>query len=138
MSFEALVRAFKPKTMWLQARLWLCLILFWQVSVIGAGVLARSEMESLEGGWVILCMLALVILCMATERGRWSTWLRVGFVPLAWVAHAILSIPAGVIVAGVLIFIGGRIDLMDRATTLAAAVPIVLFAMRQSRLFAVM
>ena len=127
-----------PPYKWRHARLWLCLILYWLVSMIGAGILARVGVARAETSWIVLTMLALVIVCMISERGRWKTWQRVLFVPLAWIAQPLLYIPLALPLAlmiAVLDFGGGRKDLVDRSIVFLSSLPVVLFAMRQSRLF---
>ena len=71
---------------------------------------------------------------MATERGEWKTWQRVGFVFLAWIVQAVLAIPV-LLTIGMLMGAAGRLNLVDRAVTFFASIPVVIFAMRHSRLF---
>ena len=82
---------------------------------------------------MILVMLVLVIVCAATERGRWRLWKRIALVPGAWLAQAVLQIPA-VFAVGLPIAMW-RPDVVERMIGLAASVPVVIFAMRHSRLF---
>jgi hypothetical protein len=120
------------KWLFRRGRPWLVLFLYWVVCMTGAGAFARAQGP--ETGWIIMIMLLLVGVCMYAERGDWKLWQRIGFVPLAWAIHAILSIPAGLVV-GFLTF-AVRPQLTDRATAFAASIPIVLYAMIHSRLFA--
>ena len=119
----------EPCYKWMHSRLWLCLILYWLVSMTVAGLIARAEV-----GWIIMCMLIVIIVCMVTERGRWRPWKRVLFVPLAWIAQPLLSIPV-LFTVGFFLLSLGREGLIDRAVTFISSLPLVLFAMRQSRLF---
>lgn len=103
--------------------------------MIGAGIIARVGAHAgRESGWIILLMVVLVSICMVTERGQWKVWQRIGFVFLAWMAHAILTIPVALGI-GPLLLLGDRVALVDRGVSFVATVPIVVFAMRRSRLF---
>ena len=115
---------------WLHARFWPALVGYWLVCTGGAGVLTRLGGANAGNGWIILVMLVLVSICMGTERGDWQIWKRVGFVPLVWILHAVLSLPAGIVVVGIV-----SPELLDRALTFVASLPIAIFAMRRSRLF---
>lgn len=120
---------------WMHARVWLWLILYWLISTIGAGIIARAGADvTAEVAWIVIVMLALVSVCMATERGQWKVWQRIGFVFLAWIVQAILTIFT-LFTFGVLMYWGGRSDLVDRVTVFVASIPVVVFAMRRSKLF---
>jgi hypothetical protein len=119
---------------WYRRRFWLTLVLYWFTCTAGAGALARlGAAESAERAWVISLMLVLVTVCMVTERGRWKIWQRVAAVPVAWITQALLQVPA-VVVVGMPIALG-RPDVAERMIGLAASLPVVIFAMRQSHLF---
>ena len=60
-------------------------------------------------------------------------WQRIALVPGAWLAQAVLQIPA--LFAVGLPLAMGRPDVVERMIGLAASVPVVIFAMRHSRLF---
>ena len=60
-------------------------------------------------------------------------WQRVAFVPISWLLHAVLSIPA--VIAGIALQSVGRPALVNRGVAFVAGLPIVLFAMRQSTWF---
>lgn len=122
----------KIKYRWRQKRLWLSLILYWLVATGGARFIEKQY----EAGWIILIMLIFVSICMITERGHWKLWQRIGFVPLAWIAEAILS-PLAAFTIGVLVYSSGREHLVDRAIAFCASLPIIIFAMRQSKLFVI-
>lgn len=126
-----------PKKMvyrWLPVRLWLCLFLYWLVAMIGAGVVAQEGAGGREAGWIIFVMLALVSICMASERGQWKVWKKVGLVPLTWLAHSALALPTALTV-GVSLAQSGRSYLVDRGIAFVASIPIVIFAMRRSTWF---
>lgn len=118
---------------WRWGRVALALIIYWLTSTVGAGLLVRTGYSSSEQGWIIILMLSFVSICMVTERGQWSTWKRLGFVPLAWLVHAVLTpLTLGL---GILVYQSGRPELLDRAITFFASIPVVLWAMWRSRLF---
>ena len=119
---------------WYRSRFWLTLVGYWFICTAGAGAIARlGAAESAERAWVILVMLVLVALCMVTERGRWKMWQRVTAIPAAWLAQALLQVPA-VVAVGMPVAMG-RPDVAERMISLAASLSAVIFAMRQSRLF---
>ena len=118
---------------WHQARLWLCLLLYWLISMIGAGIIARLTeypVFSHEIGPMVISMLILVSVCMATERGRWKRWQKICFVPFAYILHVVLFLPGLFLLSP----LASR-HLVGRGACFIASLPIVVFAMRQSRLF---
>ena len=119
---------------WHRRRFWLAILIYWFLGTLGAGALARWGAQRHEEAWVISLMLLFVIVCTSTERGRWKVWQRVAFVPAAWLGHALLSVPA-VLAVGIPLAAGPRPDFADRMVTLVASIPVIVFAMRQSRLF---
>src|SRR2546426_11396569 len=77
---------------WKWGRLALGLVAYWLVSTIIASIQVRLGTPDRDAASsIILTMVVFVIACMATERGQWKTWQRVGFVPLAWIVHALLT-----------------------------------------------
>ncbi len=122
---------------WRTGRAWLGLVCFWLLAMAGAGALARLGTDpSHEGGWVTLVMLVFVSLCMVTERGEWATWKKIGFVFLAWLVQALLSV-AVVLIIGVALVSQQRSHLIDRTSGFLSSIPIVIYAMRRSSLFVV-
>ena len=103
--------------------------------MMGTGTIARAGVnQSYESPWIAFVMLVFVSVCMVTERGQWKTWHRIGFVFLAWILQAILTLPV-LLTVGAFVHAGGRPDLVDRITAFLASLPIVVIAMRRSRLF---
>lgn len=83
--------------------------------------------------WVILLMLVFVIGCMRTRRSD-STVRPIVFVFGAWMLQALLTAPYGMLLANPLYRIFG--PLRERAIwNFLASVTVLLFAMRESRLF---
>lgn len=82
-------------------------------------------------GFIILVMVVFLVVCMATERGQWRVWQRVGFVPLGWLAEAVICFPVWLLITSHLPLGGFR----DETTTLLSGLAVVLYAMRRSRLF---
>jgi hypothetical protein len=103
--------------------------------MVGAGAIQRAT-GSYAGdyGWIIAVMVAFVIVCMATERGRWNLWRRIGFVLVAWIGHPLLCRPVNLVVVPIDVLLGTT-QFTDRGVAFFASIPIVLFAMRRSRLF---
>jgi hypothetical protein len=79
---------------------------------------------------------ALIIICMLTERGRWPVWKRLVFVPASFVMHVVLTIPAGAML-GILKRSPDHVRTIgeQRAVFVLASLPILLYALHQSRLF---
>ena len=100
--------------------------------MLGAGVVTRSGgTGSSESHWIAFVMLVFTTVCMITHRGQWPISWRVGFVPAASILHALISVPMVVVVLFV------RPELQDRAVSFLSSLPVVLFAMRHSRLFVI-
>jgi len=115
---------------WKPRRWWLGLILFWFISTVGAGIIARSGGSySTESGFIIFVMLIFAIWAACTDRD-WSIPNRIFWVIGIWIMHAFLAIPAGLI--AVLI---SKPHLVERAASLFAAFPLVIWAMRRSKFF---
>lgn len=106
---------------WRWGRVAIALIAYWLISTVGAGLLARTDYGSSEQGWIIFVMLGFISICMVTERGQWSAWKRFGFIPLAWIVHAVLT-PLFIGV-GILLYRAGRPELLDRAMALFSPRP---------------
>lgn len=120
----------KTNWKWRPKRLWLGLILFWLISTVGAGIIVRSgNSDSQASGFIVLTMLIFAIFAACTDRG-WSIPKRIFWVIGVWIIHAFLIIPAGFIAAFI-----SRPHLLDRAASLFAAFPLVIWAMRRSKFF---
>lgn len=120
----------KTNWKWKPKRLWLGLILFWLISTVGAGIIVRSgNSDGQASGFIVLTMLIFAIFAACTDRS-WKIYIRILWVIGVWIIHAFLIIPAGFIAA----FISGP-HLLDRAASLFAALPLVIWAMRRSKFF---
>ena len=120
----------KTNWKWKPRRWWLGLTLFWFISTVGAGIIARSGgSDSQESGFIIVIMLIFAILAACTDR-NWSIPKRILWVIGVWIIHAFLIIPVGLI--AVLI---SKPHLAERTTSLLAAFPLVIWAMRRSKFF---
>jgi len=109
------------------------LIIFWFISTVGAGVIARAGGPAgAESGFIIMTMLIFAIWAACTDRS-WSIPIRIVWVIGIWIIHAPL--------AGVLAFTLGpfvysvRPHLLERTMSLFAAIPLVIWAMRRSKFF---
>ena len=113
------------------------LLVFSLVSASGAGGIAAARGEvGTQCGYVTFVMVAMISLCMLTGRGNWPWWKRLLFVPVAWIAQVPLSLAACFVVLPLALLVG-RPTLIDPAGSLVASIPLVVFAMRRSRLFVV-
>ena len=120
----------KTNWKWKPNRWWIGLISFWLVSTTGAGIIARSGGSySQESGFVILVMLIFAILAACTDR-NWSVPVRIFWVIGIWIIHALLMIPASLIATLI-----SLPHLAERITSLLAAFPLVIWAMRRSKFF---
>ena len=79
---------------------------------------------------------ALVTICMATLGDRWSRWRRLLFIPGSLLAHIVLTLPVASSF-GILMRMADRERTIpeQKAIFILAALPILVFAMHQSRLF---
>ena len=125
----------KNTYIWFHERLWLGLIFYWLVSMLGAGLIKENGGTiSTESGWVVAVMLTCVIICMIFERGEWSVWKRVGFVFLSWILQVLLGLVI-LPIAYLLVASGGKLELVDRFIGLLSGIPIILYSMWHSRIF---
>lgn len=85
---------------------------------------------------IAISFFAVIVLCMFTERGRWPLWKRLAFLPASFLAHVVLTVPAAAAL-GVLRHSPDHVRTVgeQRAVFLLASFPILIVAMRQSRLF---
>ena len=84
-------------------------------------------------GRITLVMLVFVIVCMITHRGNWSAWKKIIVVPAAWIVQLTLQLPVAIGLSPFLAWIEPTKG--DRVIVLFSSLPVVIFAMRYSRLF---
>lgn len=102
------------------------------MALVGVLMLVDSGSGKNGPGWIILLMLIVVSVCMWTEKGRLQTWHRIGFVFLSWILQTLLGLMVYLCIG---IFLGPSSPYFDSIVAFLSSVPIVIFAMRQSRLF---
>jgi hypothetical protein len=121
--------------MWRPAPALTTAIAFWLVTIGVGGAFERGGWGGgTQSGFVILCMLVVVIACVATTWRPWRIWQRMLLVVAAWFAQGfalMVAYPVSMVLAGAT----GRAGALDRVGALLAALPVMAFAMRQSRLF---
>ena len=119
------------------ARLWLMLAVYFLIAGYSSDIASLFGYAGTDGVRVIsIAFFAIIILCVATERGRWPLWKRLVFVPASFVMHVVLTIPAGAML-GVLMRSPDHVRTVgeQRAVFILASLPVLLYAMHQSRLF---
>jgi hypothetical protein len=115
---------------WKPKRWWVALIMFWFISTVGAGIIARTGgTYSVESGFIILIMLMFAIFAAITDKG-WNIYKRIIWVIGLWIIHALLMLPASLIATLV-----SKPHLVERTTSLLAAIPLVIWSMRRSKFF---
>jgi len=127
---------------WRPRRWWIGLLIFWLIAGGGAGVMARSGVPGVEPtspAFITAVTVIFVIWAATTDRGGWGVPVRIGWVIGLWLLHAVLSVALSLIL-GYLITSAGinnpeNPDMLARAGNLYAAFPIVIWAMRRSRVF---
>lgn len=97
-------------------------------------VLGRPGTDGLDA--ITVAFFGIIIVCMLTERGRWPVWKRIAFLPASFLAHVVLTVPSGAVM-GVLMRSPDHVRTIgeQRAGFLMASFPVLIFSMRQSRLF---
>jgi hypothetical protein len=78
----------------------------------------------------------IIVVCMFTQRTGWPLWKRIAFLPASFLAHVALTIPAAATL-GVLMHSPDHVRTLgeQRAVFLMASFPILILALRQSRVF---
>lgn len=116
------------------------LLVYSFLCLAGAEIVARLDpaRRGNPSGWVILVMMSWVIACMATEHGGWKKWMRICFVPFAWIAEGIISFPITILTLkiGLRYDISDVMNLGDRLIVFGSSLPIVMYAMLHSTMFA--
>ena len=119
---------------WRPKRWWMGLTVFWLISTVGAGIIARSGgSHGAEGAFITIIMLIFAIWAACNDRS-WSVFIRIVWVIGVWIIHALLTIPM-IFTVGLLAYSTGRPHLVDRVICLFAAFPLVIWAMRRSKFF---
>jgi hypothetical protein len=72
-------------------------------------------------------------LCMLTERGGWGLWRRIAFVAGAWLAFCYVALPLVFVV--LTLCAPAYPPLITEVAIYGGSVPLVMWAMRHSRLF---
>jgi len=123
---------------WRQTSVWIVVSVYWLISVFSSAIQKSIGLGEGDGVWVIAAAFFLIILaCMITQRTQWRLWKRIAYLPLSFVAHVLLTVPSSMAL-GILkrsTDAYARTDAEQRAVFLLASIPIVVFSMRQSRLF---
>lgn len=120
----------KTNWKWKPNRWWIGLIIFWFISTIGAGVIARIYGQ--ESGFIIMTMMIFAIWAACTDRG-WSIPIRIVWVIGIWIIHTLLSLPIAFMLLPLSYSLGAH--LVDRGISLFAALPLVVWAMSRSKYF---
>ena len=87
----------KVRWKWKPWRWWLALIIFWLFSSIGASLFVLSGQSGAASAFIVTAMLAFVIMCISKDRSLKIPF-RILYVIGAWIGHAILTIPIGLMV----------------------------------------
>lgn len=122
------------KYRWLRKRLAVGLLCYALASIVGASLVEYLIHPYLGSHWRILVFLVFVTVCMITERGGWRVWQRALFV----IVSKLLQPFVGGILAlslGMVLYKLGLKGVIDPSINLLSALPLILLAMRRSRLF---
>jgi len=120
----------KTNWKWKPYRWWIWLIIFYFISVIGSGIIARIYEQ--ESGFIIMTMMIFAIWAACTDRG-WSIPIRILWVFGIWIIHTLLSLSIALILLPLAYSV--RPHLVDRGISLFAALPLVVWAMSRSKYF---
>ena len=118
---------------WKPGRWWIGLMLFWLGINCGAEVFAAAGFSpKAEAALVIAAMMAFIIWSAALDRG-WPALYRLFWVIGMWILHAFLCLPIGLLV--IRTFYPYTPHQSERLTSLVAAIPMIIWAMRRSTYF---
>jgi len=122
---------------WRRSRWVLGLVGFWLIAGGGAGFLARSgspDLQSSAGAFITAVLVVILVTAAATDRGSWSVALRFIWVIGLWLLHAAASV-ALLFVFAKAAYPAVDAGTLERSASVFAAFPLVVWAMRRSRLF---
>ncbi len=106
-----------------------------------AAVSSRIEglFRARESDGVILISVVfflIIIVCMATQRSGWRVWKRILYLPACFIVHVVLTIPAAATLGIMMYSLNHTRSVAEqRAVFILASIPILVYSMRQSRLF---
>ena len=112
-------------------------LLLYSAAVVVGAIVIHARALGVTAGIHLLRVTALSIfgLCMITERGSWVLWKRIAFVPGAWLIYAYVCVPVAFVPLA--IFAPTYPGVVTESVVLVASLPLVVWAMRHSRLFVV-
>ncbi len=105
------------------------------VAVAASAIAGITSSPMAAAGGVTLCLLTLLVACMATHRGGWSPLWRVLYVPLGFVVYNYVLIAVALAVVGYPFMRGGAWEWAQPVAAALASVLAASHAIRQSRLF---
>jgi|GEM_PF-2628954 len=115
----------------------IALIIYWLCLSLNVIIAKELELSELTEWWLnTIVFLIIVFLSILTYRTGLNIYLRILFIPAAWLVHAILTIPAAQVL-GILMFDPDHIRTSgeQRAVFLLASLPVLIFFMNKSTLF---
>ena len=71
----------------------LAILIYFALSAAGTALLGIPQLKLgfFQGLWMGFLFLCLIVICLLTEKSRWSFWKKTGFFIFAWIATAILD-----------------------------------------------
>jgi len=111
--------------------------LYWILISINVMISTRYKFASITEWWMNTAIFLLFMLVfILTNNSNKSLFIKLFFVPISWLIHAVLTIPSA-FALGILMYDQNHIRSMGehRAVFILASIPIIYFGMSRSNLF---
>ena len=122
---------------WKQKQLWSAFSLYWLLCAMSPKVLQLMDIPP-KSFWHVntALMLCLVFICLLSDRTAMKTWKRIIAIPVAFLAHALFTIPSAMTL-GVLMYSPDHVRTQSehQAIFFLSSLPVIFFFMWRSRLF---
>lgn len=111
--------------------------LYWSLLSINVLISKSFEFSTMVEWWMnTIVFLVFMLIFILTSGSNRSLFIKLLFVPISWLIHAVLTIPSA-FVLGILMYDQNQIRSMGehRAVFILASIPIIYFGMSRSNLF---
>ncbi len=111
-------------------------VVYWMLLSINVLVVKQLMLSSIAEWWInTIFFLSMVLLCVLNYKKHLNIFYRLLFIPAAWIAHAILTIPASSVL-GIIMHDPNHLRTAGehRAVFILASIPILLLFANKSKI----